>query len=58
MIDRELRSAHALMRDERRQCFGATCVLGAESPEAFARQVPVRDWEPVTSRQKSGMCRS
>ncbi len=47
MIDRELRDAHALMRDEGRRCFAATCVLGAETPEAFARQVPVRGWEPV-----------
>lgn len=52
MIDRELRDAHALMRDEKRQCFAATCVLGAETPEAFARQVRVRDWEPVNVAPK------
>ena len=49
MIDRELRDAHALMRDERRQCFAATCVLGAETPEGFARQVRVGEWEPVNA---------
>ena len=52
MIDRELRDAHALMRDEGRPCFAATSVLGAETPEAFARQVPVRDWEPVNVAPK------
>ena len=52
MIDRELRDAHALMRDEGRRCFAATCVLGAETPEAFARQVRVRDWEPVNAAPK------
>ncbi len=52
LIDRELRDAHALMRDERRQCFAATCVLGAETPEAFARQVPVRGWEPLNVAPK------
>jgi hypothetical protein len=52
MIDRELRDAHALMRDEGRPCFAATCVLGVESPEAFARHVRVRDWEPVNVAPK------
>ena len=52
MIDRELRDAHALMRDEARPCFAATSVLGAETPEAFARQVRVRDWEPVNAAPK------
>ena len=52
MIDRELRDAHALMRDEGRPCFAATSVLGAETPEAFARQVRVRDWEPVNVAPK------
>ena len=52
MIDRELRDAHALMRDEGRPCFAATSVLGAETPGAFARQVRVRDWEPVNAAPK------
>jgi hypothetical protein len=52
MIDRELRDAHALMRDEGRPCFAATSVLGAETPEAFAQQVRVRDWEPVNVAPK------
>ncbi|MGH8553963.1 MAG: HD domain-containing protein [Gammaproteobacteria bacterium] len=52
MIDRELRDAHALMRDEGRPCFAATSVFGAETPEAFARQVPVRDWEPANAVPK------
>jgi hypothetical protein len=52
MIDRELRDAHALMRDEGRPCFAATCVLSAETPEAFARQVRVRGWEPVNVAPK------
>ena len=51
MIDRELRDAHALMRDEGWPCFAATSVLGVESPEAFARQVPLR-WEPVNAAPK------
>ena len=54
MIDRELRDAHALMREEERLCFAATCVLGAETPEAFARHVRVRDWEPVSVAPKIG----
>jgi hypothetical protein len=52
MIDLELRDAHALMRDEGRPCFAATSVLGAETPEAFARHVRVRDWEPVNVAPK------
>jgi hypothetical protein len=52
MIDRELRDAHALMRDERRPCFAVICVLGSETPEAFAQQVRVRDWEPVNVAPK------
>jgi hypothetical protein len=52
MIDRELRDAHALMRDEGRPCFAATCIRGEETPEAFARQVPVRGWEPVNAAPK------
>ena len=54
MIDRELRDAHSLMRDEGRPCFAATCVLGVETPEAFARHVRVRDWEPVNVAPKIG----
>ncbi|MES2356325.1 MAG: ATP-binding protein [Pseudomonadota bacterium] len=47
LVDRELRDAYMFMRDEKRECFAANCVLGAETPESFSRQVRVRDWEPV-----------
>jgi hypothetical protein len=52
MIDSELRDAHALMREKGRPCFAATCVLGAETPEAFARQVRVLDWGPMNVAPK------
>jgi hypothetical protein len=47
MIDRELRDAYAGLRDAGRQPFAAVGVLGANSPEAFARQVRTKGWEPV-----------
>lgn len=47
MIDRELRDAHGLMQDYKRPLFQARSVLGAGSPESFARYVRPTDWEPV-----------
>jgi hypothetical protein len=47
MIDRELRDAHGLMRDHGRDVFQAQSVLGAGSPESFARYVRPQGWEPV-----------
>lgn len=54
MVDRELRVAHDVLKEEGRPEFAAYAVLGAESPRAFARQVPVRDWEPVDASPKVG----
>ena len=47
MVDRELRSAVEILREEDRPIFQAHRVLGAESAEMFAKQVPVLGWEPV-----------
>lgn len=47
MIDRELRSAEIHLRDEDRPLFAANRVLGVETPETFARQVPTNGWHPV-----------
>lgn len=47
MIDRELRDAHGLMQDCGRPLFQARSVLGAGSPESFARYVKPIGWEPV-----------
>jgi len=54
MVDRELRSAHAILREEKRAPFTATRVLGVESSEAFAKQVPVEGWEPINTELKVG----
>ncbi|MBM0108603.1 ATP-binding protein [Steroidobacter sp. S1-65] len=47
MIDAELRSARALMQDERRAVFAVSGVQGVQSPETFARHVPAAGWQPV-----------
>jgi hypothetical protein len=47
MVDRELRSAVEIQCEEDRPVFKSHRVLGAESAELFAKQVPVRGWEPV-----------
>lgn len=47
MVDRELRSAIEILREEDRPMFQAHRVLGAESAEMFAKHVPVLGWEPV-----------
>lgn len=47
MVDRELRSAIEILREEDRPMFKAHRVLGAESAEMFAKHVPVLGWEPV-----------
>ena len=54
MVDRELRSAHEILREEGRVPFAASSVLGVESAVRFAKQVPVRDWEPVDVAPKVG----
>jgi hypothetical protein len=47
MVDRELRNANEILREEGRAVFRAHRVLGAESTEMFAKQVPVHGWEPI-----------
>lgn len=47
MIDKELRSAYVLMKENGRCPFAAQNVLNIDSPESFARQVRVDGWEPV-----------
>ena len=47
MVDRELRAAHDILRDEGRPLFAAASVLGIESPQSFSKQVPVQGWVPV-----------
>ncbi|VTU24964.1 High temperature protein G [Variovorax sp. SRS16] len=54
MVDRELRSANAILREENRTLFAAGNVLGVESADAFARHVPVRGWEPVDVSPRIG----
>lgn len=54
MVDRELRAAHDFLKEEGRPEFAAHAVLGVESPRAFARQVPARDWEPIDASPKVG----
>lgn len=54
MIDRELRDAHGLMRDHGLDVFQSTSVMGAGSPESFARYVTPKDWEPVDVAPKIG----
>ena len=54
MVDRELRDAHGLMRDHVREVFCAISVLGAGSPESFARYVKPIGWEPVDVAPKIG----
>lgn len=54
MVDRELRAAHDILKEEGRPGFAAHAVLGVESPRAFARQVPARDWEPIDASPKVG----
>lgn len=54
MVDRELRAAHDILKEEDRPEFAAHAVLGVDSPKAFARQVPVRDWEPIDASLKVG----
>jgi hypothetical protein len=54
MVDRELRAAHDILKEEGRPEFAAHAVLGVESPRAFARQVPARDWEPIDASPKVG----
>jgi hypothetical protein len=47
MIDRELRDAQGILRDWGRPGFAAGAVINVASPEDFARDVPVRGWEPI-----------
>lgn len=54
MVDRELRAANDILKEEGRPEFAAHTVLGVDSPRAFARQVPARDWEPIDASPKVG----
>jgi hypothetical protein len=52
MVDRELRDAHSVLREERREPFAVTSVLGATSAEAFANHVQCKGWTPVDVRPR------
>jgi len=52
VVDRELRNAYDILKEEGRTEFAARAVLGVESPQAFVKQVPVRDWEPIDAAPK------
>jgi hypothetical protein len=54
MIDRELRHAHALMRDAGRQPISCSSVEHATGPEAFATSVQTAEWEPIDVAPKIG----
>jgi len=54
MVDKELQSARVILEEEGRQPFAATRVLGVESAYAFARQLPVRGWEPLDVAPRIG----
>jgi hypothetical protein len=54
MVDRELRSAYDILKEEGRPLFAATSVLGVESPQAFQRQVRVNGWIPIDVAPKVG----
>jgi len=55
MVDRELRSAHAILREEKNSTpFAATRVCGVESSASFAKYVKVEGWEPIDTELKVG----
>ena len=47
MINRELRAADSLLKDDGRPSFATTSVQGASSPESFSRFVPTDGWQPI-----------
>jgi len=52
MVDRELREAHSVLREEIREPFAVTSVMGATSAEAFAKHVQCKGWTPVDVRPR------
>lgn len=54
MVDRELRAAYDILRDEGRKAFATVRVQGAESSEAFGQSVRVNGWEPIDVSPKVG----
>jgi hypothetical protein len=52
MIDAEFRAVDALCADENKPRFAIRSVVGADSPERFARSVPTEGWTPIDARLK------
>ncbi len=54
MVNKELQSAHEILKEEGRPAFSAHRVQGTDSAATFARSLPVRDWEPIDVAPRVG----
>ena len=54
MVDRELRAAHDILKEQGRAIFASVRVQGVDTPDTFSRLVRVSGWEPIDVAPKVG----